>query len=119
MKKNAIMPYILIMVFGIGLVVALSLVDVGNSKQQANGKDEQGETVQLTPEEIYQQKSCISCHGENYDGSNSVPGLKGVGDKLSDEEIKEVLVNGKGIMPGGLVPENSLDEMVEWLKSLN
>lgn len=38
MKRNAIFPYLLIMVLGIGLMVALSIIGVNDSKE-AEGKD--------------------------------------------------------------------------------
>ncbi len=59
MKRNAIFPYLLIMVLGIGLMVALSIIGVNDSKE-AEGKDsEKGNVAQAaTPEEIY-QKSCL------------------------------------------------------------
>ena len=44
--------------------------------------------------------------------------LKNVYIRLSAEEVKNVLVNGSGPMPGNLVPEEKLDEMVEWVLSL-
>ncbi|MFZ2463886.1 MAG: cytochrome c [Caldibacillus thermoamylovorans] len=117
MKRNAIFPYLLIMVLGIGLVVALSIIGVNDSKE-AEGKDsEKGNVAQAaTPEEIY-QKSCFTCHGQNYEGAMG-PELKGVDERLSKDEIKEVLKNGRGAMPKGLVPAESLDAMADWLMSL-
>ena len=101
MKRNAIIPYLLIMAMGVLLVA---------------GTGEQGEETVLTPEEIYAQ-NCLACHGENYEGAMG-PELVNVGDRLSEDEIREVLVNGRGAMPGNLVPNESLDEMVEWLLTL-
>ncbi|WAA10392.1 cytochrome c550 [Fervidibacillus albus] len=117
MKKNAIYPYLLIMVFGIGLVFALSLIGLYEGKNEAEGDSgESGEVVAQTPEEIY-TNNCIGCHGQNYEGVSG-PALINVGDRLSRDEIETVLINGRGIMPGGLVPEEQLDEMVDWLSNL-
>lgn len=117
MKRNAILPYILIMVMGILLVAGVSTISIFYSKEASgDGTQEEGEEVALTPEEIYAQ-SCLGCHGENYEGAMG-PALTNLGERLSDEEIREVLVNGRGPMPGNLVPGEALDDMIEWLLSL-
>lgn len=115
MKRNALIPYLLIMVLGIGLMVALSLIGVYDSKE-TGGKESDNIAQAATPEEIY-QKSCFSCHGSNYEGAVG-PELKGVDERLSVDEIKDVLQNGRGAMPKGLVPSESLDAMAEWLMTL-
>lgn len=115
LKRNALFPYLLIGIFGIGLVFALSFIGLHQGNEQASGDEE--ETVEAgNPEEIYAQ-NCLSCHGENYEGGAG-PELLEVDARLSNDEIKDILQNGKGIMPGGLVPEESLDDMVEWIISL-
>lgn len=119
MKRNAILPYLLIMVFGIGLVFALSFIGVYEDRKQASG-DGGKDLVAQTPEEIY-NNSCITCHGANYEGASG-PELIGLKERSSADEVKDVLKNGKkgdiGNMPGGLVPDESLDEMAEWLLNL-
>ncbi|RIW37569.1 cytochrome c [Bacillus salacetis] len=128
MNRNPIIPFILIMVFGIGLVFFMSLEGMNNSKEMAEEHGEQGaegeaegggtaEGGEFDPEGHYQQ-ACISCHGENYEGGVG-PALTGVGDRYSKEEIVEILQNGKGGgMPAGLVPPENQDAMAEWLMSL-
>ena len=69
------------------------------------GEKKVGDVELATPEDIYNQ-SCISCHGGNYEGGAG-PELLGVDSRLSQEEVKEVLQNGKGIMPANLVAEAS------------
>ncbi len=68
------------------------------------------------PEDIYQQ-SCIACHGDSYQGGVG-PALTGVGDRLSKEEVADILVNGKNSMPPGLVPADKAGEVAEWLIGL-
>ncbi|WP_033828393.1 cytochrome c550 [Bacillus andreraoultii] len=117
MKRNAVFPYLLIMVFGIGLIVALSIIGVNDSKEAGGEESKKESTAEAgSPEEIYAQ-NCISCHGENYEGAMG-PELKNVGERLSADEIKDVLQNGRGAMPKGLVPAESIDAMTEWLSSL-
>jgi menaquinol-cytochrome c reductase cytochrome b/c subunit len=49
--------------------------------------------------EIYsQQMSCIGCHGGQMEGGSN-PTL--IGTELSAAEIEDIIVNGKGTMPGG------------------
>ena len=119
MNRSPIGPYIMIMVFGIVLVFGLSLKGLSDADEKANGgKEEDTEVVVSSTEEMYTEYTCISCHGENYEGGMA-PALKGVGKKLSEDEIKEIIQNGTdGGMPGGLVPEENLDEMAKWLAGL-
>ena len=73
--------------------------------------------VAANPEEIY-QSSCIGCHGDQYQGSGSAPALTGVGERLSNEELEDVVVNGRNAMPSGLVSPEQAGDMAEWLSGL-
>ncbi|WLR43972.1 cytochrome c [Bacillus carboniphilus] len=113
MNRNPLVPFYLIMTLGIVLIVVFSFVGLDNAQEIASGGGE--ETAEFIPDEFY-QKNCSSCHGQNLEGVSG-PGLIGVGDKYSDEEIKDILTNGlDGGMPGGLVPAENQDELIEWLK---
>lgn len=118
--KNPVMPYILIFAFGIVAMFLISFKGLGDAEQLAAEREGGGqkteETAAASPEEIY-QKSCIGCHGDQYQGAVG-PALKGVGDHLSQEEIANVLVNGRGAMPPGMVPADKADEMAAWLSEL-
>ena len=123
MNRNPLIPFGLIMVIGLGLMFLFSFVGLDNMDeiaQEAEGGEEVvGETAQQTaagPEAIYQQ-SCLSCHGAEYEGGFG-PVLKGIGEKLTSEEIQGVLKNGKGAMPPGLVPADQIEEMAQWLSEL-
>lgn len=129
MQKNAIVPYILIMAFGIGLIFFLSLEGANNQEEIAaehaeeeggTGGEDQGndggstESAEFDPEAQAQQ-SCVSCHGSSYEG--------GVGPSLVDTEldqagIEDIIANGKGAMPGGLIEEENIPAMAEWILSL-
>ncbi|MFO1443436.1 cytochrome c [Bacillus sp. Bva_UNVM-123] len=116
--KNAIMPYVLIFVLGIGLMFVMSFIGLGNMKEIAAEKEGGGEKTEETaatnPEDIY-KKSCIGCHGDQYQGGVG-PALKGL--PISQDEIKDILINGTtGGMPGGLIPGQE-DAMAEWLANL-
>lgn len=121
MKRNPIMPFVVIMLVGVLAMFLISFKGIGDSKQLAEeiangGKDQQTEQVASKPEDIYQQ-SCIGCHGDSYQGGVG-PALTGVGDRLSKEEVADILVNGKNSMPPGLVPAEKTGEVAEWLIGL-
>ena len=72
---------------------------------------------------IYQKATCINCHGNQLEGIGGVmPGLRGVGDKFSQDEIMDIIKNGVGTMPAqyddnlnqGLTAEE-LDTLAGWL----
>lgn len=83
-----------------------------------SGEAENPSTDDLSAgEELYQQNSCIGCHGSELEGASG-PNLQNVGDRLAPEEIEEVIVEGRGQMRGGLITdEEELDTIVEWLSS--
>ncbi|WRP05302.1 cytochrome c [Rossellomorea aquimaris] len=123
MNRNPIIPFVLIMALGIGLVFFLSLEGLNNADEKAKeeghgemeGKEgEEASSGEFDPEAKYKE-SCVSCHGGNYEGGAG-PALKGT--KLSKDEIKETIKNGKGMMPAGLVEEGNLDAMADWIKTL-
>ncbi|TWT08241.1 cytochrome c [Planococcus sp. CPCC 101016] len=129
MQKNAIVPYILIMAFGIGLIFFLSVQGVGDqaeiteehaAEEEGGGEAAEGEeggdaaAGDFDPES-HAQANCISCHGSSYEGGVG-PSL--VATELPQEDIEDILINGKGTMPGGLVPEENVAAMAEWVLSL-
>ncbi|MDN7240450.1 cytochrome c [Planococcus sp. N028] len=128
MQKNAIVPYILIMAFGIGLIFFLSLEGVNNQEEIATEGEEQAEGGDAAPEgdggsaestefdpEAVAQQSCVSCHGSSYEGGMG-PSL--VATELDQAGIEEIIANGKGAMPGGLVEGENIPAMAEWVLSL-
>lgn len=84
MKNNPLVPYILIMAFGIGLIFFLSLEGVNNNNEEADG----GEAV--TDEVAVDISSCTGCHGGDLTGGGVGPSLVGV----EADTIVDALVNG-------------------------
>ncbi|KZR60458.1 cytochrome c550 [Pseudobacillus badius] len=121
MKRNPIIPFLLIAVFGLGLIFFLSLQGLDNSKEMAKeekgGEQAEGETAGAFEPEGFYKQTCAGCHGGNFEGGAG-PALKGVGGKLSKDEIKEILTNGKGAMPPGLVPAENADAMADWVSKI-
>ncbi len=64
---------------------------------------------------IYENK-CSACHGQDLAGAGG-PNLTRVGSSLSQAEIENVIKNGRGNMPGGLLDENETAKVAEWLAS--
>ncbi|MEH7388084.1 cytochrome c [Bacillus sp. JJ1521] len=113
MKKNPLIPFALIAVFGIGLMFLLGFVGLGNMDEMANKGEEAPETAAASPEEIV-KSTCAACHGQDLAGQGTAPALKGI--DLSVEEIQDVITNGKGAMPGGLVKDPAqIQEIANWL----
>jgi mono/diheme cytochrome c family protein len=60
------------------------------------------------------QKSCASCHGEDLK-SGGAPDLDKIGSKYSKDEILNIINNGKGSMPAGLIKGADADTVAGWL----
>ena len=118
MGRNVLLPYAIIAVLGIFVVIAISFVGANQRDAIENPEEAEENTVVLEPEEIY-KRSCASCHGGDLtDGS--APALNDVGDRLSEDEIKDVIINGrpeKG-MPDGLVDAEQAAALTEWLSEM-
>lgn len=114
MKRNPLIPFALIAALGIAVMLLISLKGAKQADEIANGDKKQTETASTKPDEIYAQ-TCVSCHGDQLQGAVG-PALKKVGSKYSEDEIKNILQNGKeGGMPGGLVSGPQLEAVAKWL----
>lgn len=60
-------------------------------------------------------KNCTTCHGSNLEGMGNTPGLNDVGSRLSEEEILDVIVNGRNAMPKGLLTGEEAEAAAAWL----
>lgn len=92
MNRNPIIPFVLIMVMGIGLMFLLSFKGIGDSKDLAKehegGGEKTEETAEANPEDFYQQ-SCAGCHGNQYEGVSG-PSLKGVGKEVFQRRNSDI-----------------------------
>ncbi|MDP4164316.1 MAG: cytochrome c [Bacillota bacterium] len=122
MNRNPVIPFVLIMIFGIALMFGLSFKGLGDQKQLAaskGGSTEQPktQTASANPEDIY-KGTCIGCHGDQYQGVVG-PSLKGVGKKYTKEQIMTFITKGKGgKMPPGLVPQEQAAAMAAWVANI-
>lgn len=97
----------------LGVVGLNYLETAGENAEQAEGNG--GDTAQTAEGELpdYMQQ-CLSCHGTDLTGA-SAPDLTNLA--LSKDEIVDILKNGKGGMPPGLVPGNEA-AVADYLLSL-
>src|SRR5690625_5175667 len=107
MKRN-ILPFGIIAIVGIFIAIIVFYIGVHQREDirlaEENGgeqvTEEEGE-VASDPEDIF-AISCASCHGQDLSGGPG-PDLTKVCSDLSADEIHEIIMNGKGSMPPGLV----------------
>lgn len=75
--------------------------------------DEGGSSTTVDAEAVVQQK-CISCHGDNLD-NGSAPAIDKIGATHSEEEIHDIIVDGQGSMPGGIIKGEDAEAVAAWL----
>lgn len=119
MKKNPVIPYLVIAIIGVLAVIVISFV--GAEQREAIQNEEEGTEqsaeggegeVSGDPEAAY-ANSCASCHGADLTGGMG-PDLTTIGSKYSSEEIADIINNGKGAMPAlGLGEEATV--IADWL----
>jgi quinoprotein glucose dehydrogenase len=61
--------------------------------------------------------SCASCHGDNLQGSATVPSLAGIGARKTRDEMAQVIRQGTGRMPGfaGTLDNSAINDLVNYL----
>lgn len=90
--------------------------DSGDTSEPADndeGTEESGSVDTAAAEDAY-KASCASCHGQNLEGGAG-PSLENAGSDLSADEIEDIIVNGVGSMPGGLLSGDDATAVAEWL----
>lgn len=115
MSRNPVIPYAVIAIIGVLAVIILSYVGV-NHRNAQDGDNNQGE---VTDVEAIFKNQCASCHGDDLSGTNSAPALTQVGSTLTEDDIKDIIINGsesdRGVMPAGLVDNEQAAAIAEWL----
>ncbi len=116
MGKNPIVPFLLIMALGIGLIFFMSLYGLDQKAEIADVDSDEPEVTEEFDGESVAQGKCIACHGGDLEGA-SAPKL--VGTDLSKEDLVDIIKNGTdGGMPAGLIPDGDLDAMADYILSL-
>ncbi|KQL57324.1 MULTISPECIES: c-type cytochrome [Bacillaceae] len=90
--------------------------DEAEAPETDNGTDDEtsevGEYDEALAEQTYQQ-SCIQCHAGLSEGGTG-PAL--ANNNLSSNEIREIIVNGRGSMPAqSQLEEDEVDNLSMWL----
>ncbi|MFJ7735356.1 c-type cytochrome [Lysinibacillus sp. NPDC097287] len=113
MRNNPIVPYILIMAFGIGLIFFMSLQGAEDKKEIAG--EGSGETTETDDGSALVQ-TCIGCHGGDLAGGAAAPSLQG----LEADRIVDVLTNGiEGTpMVAGMKNEAEAKAIAEYISTL-
>ncbi|MGM8212564.1 cytochrome c551 [Virgibacillus sp. W0430] len=112
--------WLLTLLFGTALVLgACGGGDDGASDEPADTGDEteeagDGGTVDTAAAEDVYKSSCASCHGADLSGGAG-PDLTNVGSDHSADDIANIIENGQGNMPGGLVSGDDVDLLANWL----
>ncbi|MFF5993762.1 cytochrome c550 [Lysinibacillus sp. KU-BSD001] len=112
MKNNPLIPYVLIMAFGIGLIFFMSLQGAGNKDEATEG--ESGEATAEIDGAAIVQSSCIGCHGGDLGGGMG-PALTG---SLDAEHVKTVVMNGQGTMPAVITNEAEAQAVADYIAGL-
>lgn len=108
---------LLALIMGAGLVLAACGGGDDNADKDTDKSTDPGtttETASVDAEKIVSAK-CISCHGQNLEGQGNFPALNNVGSRLSEDEILNVIENGRGAMPGGIISGDDAQAVAEWL----
>lgn len=96
----------LTLVFGSAIFLAAC---GGGDKEATNN-----ESAAAPDGEAIAMKSCISCHGGELQGATG-PALNDVGSRLSEAEILDIIHNGQGGMPPGVVKGADAEAVAKWL----
>ncbi|WP_018660745.1 cytochrome c551 [Heyndrickxia acidiproducens] len=59
-------------------------------------------------------QKCSACHGRNLEG-NVGPSLEKIGSKMNEKQILDVIENGKGDMPKGILKGDDAKKVAKWL----
>ncbi|ELK47075.1 UNVERIFIED_CONTAM: cytochrome c [Halobacillus marinus] len=114
------------LVLCLGLVLVLAACGGGqeDGTQDDTGSDEQTEedagadsNGDASAAEAVYQANCTNCHGGNLEGGFG-PSLTTIGSKYSADEIKEIILNGRGSMPQQDVSEEDADLVANWLSTM-
>lgn len=98
-----------------GAVLVLGACGGGDDKTKEDAPADTGSTdVAAVDGEAVVNKSCVSCHGGNLEGA-SAPAIDKAGATHSEEELYDIIINGQGGMPPGIVKGEEAEAAAKWL----
>lgn len=101
------------------LLITITLMACGNSNEEGSSIEASTASQNYDPELIAEgeetvKTSCILCHGRDLKGDMG-PSLFNL--QLTEEEIREILVKGKGSMPP-IIANGKEDAVIAYLMTL-
>ncbi|RAI82405.1 cytochrome c [Macrococcoides goetzii] len=112
MNRNPVIPFLLIMLMGVGLIFFMSAHGANKAEEEGEGG---AKTEQKFDAKTFAKDNCTSCHGQNLEGGMG-PKLAGISDT---ENAKKIIREGKGAMPAhdaSQISDKDLDTLVKYLK---
>src|SRR5690625_3321859 len=94
-----------------GTILVLGACGGGGASDNNDAGDD---TTDVADAEAIYKQSCASCHGDDLSGGAG-PSLETVGADMSADEILDVIENGKGSMPPGLISGDDATAVADWL----
>ncbi len=113
MNRNPVIPFILILLLGVGLIFFMS-AHGANKEEEKEGDG--GAKTEKFDAATFAKDNCTSCHGQNLEGGM---GPKLAGSKKGADEMKKIIREGKGSMPAhdeATISNKDLDTLVKYLK---
>ncbi|RXK19382.1 cytochrome c [Macrococcus sp. DPC7161] len=112
MNRNPVIPFLLIMLMGVGLIFFLSAHGANKAEEGKEG----AKTEQKFDAKTFAKDNCTSCHGQNLEGGM---GPKLAGSSKPADAFKKIIREGKGAMPAhdqSKISDKDLDTLVKFLK---
>lgn len=91
--------------------------DTTDTEEPADDGDAGDATVDVAAAEDAYKSSCASCHGQDLEGGVG-PELDAVGSSMSADEIEDIIINGAGSMPAGLLSGDDATAVAQWLAEM-
>ncbi|RPF58122.1 c-type cytochrome [Abyssicoccus albus] len=121
MNRNPIIPFLLIMLLGVGLIFFMSSIGA-NQPEGGEGEEAGQEQAEGGGGEFdaasFAKDNCASCHGQDLSGGMG-PAL--AGNSKDDAELKKIIREGKGSMPSfdeSKIADKDLDALIKHFKEM-
>lgn len=91
--------------------------DTTDTEEATDDGDAGDATVDVAAAEDAYKSSCASCHGQDLEGGVG-PELDAIGSSMSADEIEDIIINGAGSMPAGLLSGDDATAVAQWLAEM-
>lgn len=100
---------------GSALLLSVLLVGCSGGEEKEGVKDQKdaGDTVTTASADSLYTEYCLNCHGDEMNRMNV--DLNTIKDRLGEDEIFDIIKNGKAAMPGSLVNDAENTVLTKWL----